>query len=55
MTERTMKRMARVAAGLCALGMLAVPIHYTDGWGPVALGAAGFAACVGVAVFGWES
>ena len=41
MTERTMKRMARVAAGLCALGMLAVPVLLPVGWGPLlACGAA---------------
>ena len=46
--------MARLAAGLLALGFLGLPVAYPDGWAPVALGAWGFALCMAVAVFGWE-
>lgn len=50
--DRPMNRLIRLAAGLLALGFLGLPVAYPDGWAPVALGAWGFAACMGVAVFG---
>ena len=49
--KRTMT-IVRLAAALLALGFLALPVAFPQGWAPVALSAWGFALCAGTAVFG---
>ena len=50
MTERT-KKLARVAAGLCGLLLMAVPLLIPTGWEPM-LAILPATGCLGFAVFG---